>query len=55
MVLVKGVRIGILYKLLGNVELSGCDNIVFPKVASSRGKSTKTNSIFLRKVDSTML
>jgi hypothetical protein len=35
MVLMKGVRIGTLYKLLGNVNLTGCNNIVVPKVDST--------------------
>jgi hypothetical protein len=55
MVLMKGVRIGTLYKLLGNVELSGCNNIVFPEVDSTRLNSTwvesiQTNSIFFVKL-----
>jgi hypothetical protein len=32
MVLMKGVWIGTLYKLLGNVDLTGCNNIVVPEV-----------------------
>jgi hypothetical protein len=35
MVLMKGVRIGTLYKLLGNVDSTGCNNIVVPKVNST--------------------
>jgi hypothetical protein len=32
MVLMKGVWIETLYKLLGNVDSSGCNNIIVPKV-----------------------
>jgi hypothetical protein len=32
MVLMKGVWIGTLYNLLGNVDLTGCNNIVSPKI-----------------------
>jgi hypothetical protein len=32
MVLMKGVQIGTLYKLLGSVDWTGCNNIVVPKV-----------------------
>jgi hypothetical protein len=35
MVLLKGVRIGTLYKLLWNVESTGCNNIVFLEVDST--------------------
>ena len=35
MVLMKGVRIGTLYKLLGNVDLTRCNNIVAPKIDST--------------------
>jgi hypothetical protein len=31
----RGVRIGTLYKLLGNVDSPGCNNIVVPKVHST--------------------
>jgi hypothetical protein len=36
MVLMKVVHIGTLYKLLGNVNLIGCNNIVAPKIDSTR-------------------
>jgi hypothetical protein len=32
MVLMKGFRIGTLYKLLGNVEMTRCNNIVVLKI-----------------------
>jgi hypothetical protein len=32
MVLMKGVHIGTLYKLLGNANLTGCNNIVSPGI-----------------------
>jgi hypothetical protein len=32
MVLMKGVWIGTLYNLLGNVDSTGCNNIVSPKI-----------------------
>jgi hypothetical protein len=32
MVLMKGVLIGTLYKLLGNFNLNGCNNIVSPEI-----------------------
>jgi hypothetical protein len=31
-VLMKGFQIGTLYKILGNVDLTGCNNIVSPKI-----------------------
>jgi hypothetical protein len=34
MVLMKGVRIGTMYKMLGNVESTGCKNIVSPEIDS---------------------
>jgi hypothetical protein len=39
MVLMKGVQIGTLYKLLGNVDSIGCDIIVVPEVASTQAES----------------
>jgi hypothetical protein len=36
MVLIKGVWIGTLYKLLGNVDSTGCNNIVVPKDDSTQ-------------------
>jgi hypothetical protein len=36
MVLMKGVQIGTLYKLLGNVNLIGCNNIVSHEIDSNR-------------------
>jgi hypothetical protein len=36
MMLMKGVWIETLYKLLGNVNSNGCNNIVFPEVDSTR-------------------
>jgi hypothetical protein len=35
MVLMKGVLIGTLYKLLGNIDLTRCNNISVPKVDST--------------------
>jgi hypothetical protein len=35
MVLMKGFRIGTLYKLLGNVDSNGCNTIVVPEVESN--------------------
>jgi hypothetical protein len=35
MFLMKGVQIGTLYKLLGNVNSNGCNNIDVPKVKST--------------------
>jgi hypothetical protein len=35
MVLMKGVQIGTLYKLLGSVDSTGCNNIVVPEVDST--------------------
>jgi hypothetical protein len=62
MVLMKGVRIGTLYKLLGNVDSTGCNNIVVPEVDStlnqldsSRVESIQTNSTLFHQVDPTML
>ena len=34
MVLMKGVHIGTLYKLLGNVDSNGCNDIIVPKIQS---------------------
>jgi hypothetical protein len=44
MVLMKGVQIGTLYKLLGSVDLSRCNNIIVPEVDST---STRLNSNLL--------
>jgi hypothetical protein len=35
MVLMKGFRIGTLYKLLGNVDSTRCNNIIVPEVEST--------------------
>jgi hypothetical protein len=35
MVLMRGVRIGTLYKMLGNVDLTGCNNIITPEIDST--------------------
>jgi hypothetical protein len=54
MVLMRGVNIGTLYKLLGNVDLSGCNSIVSPEIYSTTTRldsmltqhdSTRSNSI----------
>jgi hypothetical protein len=50
MVLMRGVWIGTLYKLLGNVDLTGCNNIVVLEV-----DLTVTDSTVPRLVDQTML
>jgi hypothetical protein len=55
MVLMKGVWIGTLYKLLGSVDSTGCNNIVVPEVDSTRAESIQTDSTSHHKVDSTML
>jgi hypothetical protein len=55
MVLMRGVRIGNLYKLLGNVDLTRCNNIVVPKFDSTQLNSNITNLIVPCRVDSTML
>jgi hypothetical protein len=41
MVLMKGVQIGTLYKLLGNVDSTGCNNIIVPEVDSNSTHSTQ--------------
>jgi hypothetical protein len=41
MVFMKGVHIGTIYKLLGNVDSTGCINIAIPKVKSN---STRLDS-----------
>jgi hypothetical protein len=41
MVLMKGVLIGTLYKLLGSVDLTGCNNIVVPEVDLTRIKLSR--------------
>jgi hypothetical protein len=62
MVLMKGVWIGTLYKLLGNVDSTGCNNIVSPEVDSTstqldptRAESVQTDSTRHDKIDPTML
>jgi hypothetical protein len=35
MVLMRGVRISTLYKLLGNVNLTGCNNVIAPEINST--------------------
>jgi hypothetical protein len=50
MVLMKGVWIGTLYKLLGNIDSTGCKNSVAPEVEFDLTKSTRHD-----KVDPTML
>jgi hypothetical protein len=61
-VLMKGVWIGTLYKLLGNVDSNGCNNIVVPKIEStstqlnsSRDELIQTYSRSLCQFDLTML
>jgi hypothetical protein len=49
MVLMRGVRIGTLYNLLGNVDSTGCNNIVAPEINSN---VTRLNSISTQ-IDST--
>jgi hypothetical protein len=49
MVLMKRVQIGTLYKLLGNVKSTGCNNIVAPKI-----DSTGCNNIVAPEIDSTL-
>jgi hypothetical protein len=48
MVLMKGVHIGTLYKLLGNVDSTGCNNIVVPEVDST---STQLNSTWVELIN----
>jgi hypothetical protein len=62
MVLMKGVRIGNIYKLLGNVDSNRCNNILSPDVKSNLTQldSTWDNSIQNEstrrdKIDLTML
>jgi hypothetical protein len=62
MVLMKGVRIGTLYKLLGNVDSIGCNNIIIPEVYSTSNQlhstwvdSIQTNSTSHHKFDPTIL
>jgi hypothetical protein len=62
MVLIKGVQFGTLYKMLGNVESTRCNNIVSPKVNSNLNKleltwddSVQTDSRRHDKSDPTML
>jgi hypothetical protein len=44
MVLMRGVWIGTLYKLLGNVDSTGCNNIIAPKIDSTRLDVTQLDS-----------
>jgi transposase InsO family protein len=69
MVLMKGVWIGTLYKLLGNVDSTGCNNIVSPEIDSTvtrldsmstqldstRAKSVQTDSTRHDEIDLTRL
>ena len=57
MVLMKGVRIGTLYKLLGSVKSTRCNTIIVPKVdlTSTQVESIQTDSTSHHKVESTML
>jgi hypothetical protein len=62
MVLMKGVRIGTRYKLLGSVELIGCNNIVSSEVDSNltqlnptQAVSVQNNSTRHDKIDPTRL
>jgi hypothetical protein len=60
MVLMKGVHIGTLYKLLGNVNSIVCNIIDVPEddwnqLESTRAESIQTDSTSHRKVDSTMI
>jgi hypothetical protein len=41
MVLMKGLRIGTIYKLLGNFDSTGCNNIISPEIDST---ATQINS-----------
>jgi hypothetical protein len=50
MVLMKGVWIGTLYKLLGNVNLIGCNNNIVPKVDSTHIRLSRfklTRQVFI--------
>jgi hypothetical protein len=62
MVLMKGVQIGTRYKLLGNVDLNGCNNIVSlefdltsTQLDLNRDELVQTNSTRHDKIDLTML
>ena len=62
MVLMKGVHIGTLYKILGNVNSTRCNNIISPEVNLNstqhdltRAKSVQTDSIRYDKINPTML
>jgi hypothetical protein len=69
MVLMKGVWIGTLYKLLGNVDSTGCNNIISPEIESTvtqldsmltqlnstRAKSVQTDSTRHDELDPTRL
>jgi hypothetical protein len=53
--LMKGVRIGTLYKLLGSVVSTRCNNIIVPEVDSTQAKLIQTDSTSHHKFDPTML
>jgi hypothetical protein len=62
MILMKGVWIGTLYKLLGNVDSIGCNNIIVPEVYSTSNQldstwdeSIQPNSTSPHQNDPTML
>jgi hypothetical protein len=62
MVLMKGVCIGTLYKMLGNVDSTGCNSIIAPKVElnltqidSTQAESVQTDSTRHDKINPTML
>jgi hypothetical protein len=69
MVLMRGVQIGTLYKLLGNVKSTRCNNIVAPEIESTvtqpdvmltqldsnRAKSVQTNLTRHDELDPTRL
>jgi hypothetical protein len=62
MVLMKGFRIKTLYKLIGSVDLTGCNNIIVPEVdstltrlESTQSESIQTDSTSNHKFDPTML
>jgi hypothetical protein len=42
MVLMKGVQIGTIYKLLENVDSTGCNNIIAPEVESTSTQIDQT-------------
>jgi len=62
MVLMKGVQIGNIYKLLGNFNSTGCNNIISPEVESNstqldltQVESVQTDSTRHDKIDPTRL